>query len=333
MYTDIYPLSYKTLKFNDGNSEAETQPSTGPRVSRVSMAGQYSLQSFPQTIRIVDRKMSQSSNISSSNSNEVTDVSSFDSTKGITPLRTNDKTASVRSIVQALNHLAEAENCGVRPDKSTHVSATFLHKLKKGNVREAIKEAYNRLPSGVLPSVISATLASAGFIAGTVACVATGGAAPFVAATVIAGISAFIAAGDALRAYQTRHQKEKPFSKDCLGYLINKVGGGRHRKIANGISSGFRIGLFAGSLICFTASSASAGASAGHSAVAGASSGIEHSTAVAAPHWTHTVEGLALAGEAGLAKFEHQKAESKHNVIGHLGNAHFGNEIVESTTL
>ncbi|EHW0646946.1 hypothetical protein AB5Q63_000789 [Vibrio parahaemolyticus] len=332
MKANIYPISYETLDFNDGCSETETQPSIRPRVSKVSMVGQHNLESPPQAIKVADQKISKSKNIFSSN-NKITDVISFESTKDITPLRSKDETSSEQSIVQALKDFETVDNCGVRPDRSTHVSATFLHKLKKGNVREAIKEAYNRLPSGVLPSVISATLASAGFIAGTVACVATGGAAPFVAATVIAGISAFIAAGDALRAYQTRHQKEKPFSKDCLGYLINKVGGDRHRKIANGISSGFRIGLFAGSLICFTASSASAGASAGHSAVAGASSGIEHSTAVAAPHWTHTVEGLALAGEAGLAKFEHQKAESKHNVIGHLENAHFGNEIVESTTL
>ncbi|MEK2173305.1 hypothetical protein WOB82_03090 [Vibrio parahaemolyticus] len=330
MDADIYPLNYKTLNFNDDNSEAETQPSIGPRVSRVSMVGQHSLESLPQAIRIADRKISQSSNIFSSNSNEVTDLSSFDSTKEITPLRSKDKTASVHSIDQALNHFEAAENCSARPDSSSHVSATFLHKLKKGNVREAIKKAYNRLPSGVLSSVISATLASAGFIAGTVACVATGGAAPFVAATVIASISAFIAAGDALRAYQTRHRKE-PFSKDCLGYLINKVGGDRHRKIANGISSGFRIGLFAGSLICFTASSALAGTSSGHSAAAGVSS-MEHS-AVHAPHWTHTVEGASLLGEACLTKFEHQKSESKHNVGGHLESAHFGNEIVESTTL
>ncbi|HDY7722393.1 TPA: hypothetical protein RQK05_004451 [Vibrio vulnificus] len=331
MKANIYPVSYKTLNFNDGCSERETEPSIRPRVSRVSMVGQHSLESPPQAIRVVDQKISKSKNIFSSNSNEITDVSSFESTKDITPLRSQDKTASVHSIDQALNHFEGAEKCSARPDSSSHVSATFLHKLKKGNIREAIKKAYNRLPSGVLPSVISATLASAGFIAGTVACVATGGAAPFVAATVFAGISAFIAAGDALRAYQTRHRKEEPFSKDCLGYLINKVGGDRHRKIANGISSGFRIGLFAGSLICFTASSALAGTSSGHSAAAGVSS-MEHS-AVYAPHWTHTVEGASLFGEACLTKFEHQKSESKHNVGGHLESAHFGNEIVESTTL
>lgn len=331
MNVDIYPLSYKTLNFNDGCSEAETQPSIRPLVTRVNVAGRNSLQSPPQAIRVADQKISKSKNFFSPNSHKITDVSSFESTKDITPLRSKDEAASDQSIVQALKDFDTVDNCGVRPDKSTHVSATFLHKLKKGNVGEAIKKAYNRLPSGVLPSVISSTLASAGFIAGTVACVATGGAAPFVAATVIAGITAFIAAGDALRAYQTRHRKEKPFSKDCLGYLINKVGGDRHRKIANGISSGFRIGLFAGSLICFTASSALAGTSSGHSAAAGVSS-MEHS-AVHAPHWTHTVEGASLLGEACLTKFEHQKSESKHNVGGHLESAHFGNEIVESTTL
>ncbi|YCO02640.1 hypothetical protein ACB087_19635 [Vibrio sp. VNB-15] len=329
MNADIYPLSYKTLNFNDGCSEAETQPSIRPLVSRVSAAGRHSLQSPPQAIRVADQKISKSKNFFSPNYNKITDVSSFESTKDITPLRSKDEAASEQSIVQALKDFETVDNCGVRPDKSTHVSATFLHKLKKGNVGEAIKKAYNRLPSGVLPSVISSTLASAGFIAGAVACVATGGAAPFVAATVIAGISAFIAAGDALRAYQTRHRKE-PFSKDCLGYLINKVGGDRHRKIANGISSGFRIGLFAGSLICFTASSALAGTSSGHSAAR--ASAMEHSV-IYAPHWTHTVEGASLLGEACLTKFEHQKSESKHNVSGHLENAHFGNEIVESTTL
>ncbi|NWJ65447.1 hypothetical protein HX770_13840 [Vibrio parahaemolyticus] len=331
MKANIYPINYETLNFNDGCSESETQPSIRPRVSRVSMVGQHSLESPPQAIRVIDQKISQSKNIFSSNSNKITDVISFESTKDITPLRSKDETSSEQSIVQALKDFETVENCGVRPDRSTHVSATFLHKLKEGNIGEAIKMAYDGLPSGVLPSVISSTLASAGFIAGTIACVATGGAAPFVAATVIAGITAFIAAGDALRAYQTRHRKEKPFSKDCLGYLINKVGGDRHRKIANGISSGFRIGLFAGSLICFTASSALAGTSSGHSAAAGASA-MEHSAAHV-PHWTHTIEGASLLGEACLTKFEHQKSESKHNVSGHLENAHFGNEIVESTTL
>ena len=329
MNADIYPLSYKTLNFNDGCSEAETQPSIRSLVTRVNVAGRNSLQSPPQAIRVADQKISKSKNFFSPNYNKITDVSSFESTKDITPLRSKDEATSDQSIVQALKDFETVENCGVRPDKSTHVSATFLHKLKKGNVGEAIKKAYNRLPSGVLPSIIGSTLASAGFIAGAAACVATGGAAPFVAATVIAGISAFIAAGDALRAYQTRHRKE-PFSKDCLGYLINKVGGDRHRKIANGISSGFRIGLFAGSLICFTASSALAGTSSGHSAVG--ASAMEHS-AVYAPHWTHTVEGASLLGEACFTKFEHHKSESKHNVSGHLDNAHFGNEIVESTTL
>ncbi|WP_061007976.1 hypothetical protein [Vibrio sp. CUB2] len=317
MNADIYPLSYKTLNFNDGCSEAETQPSIRPLVTRVNVAGRNSLQSPPQAIRVTDQKISKSKNFFSPNYNKITDVSSFESTKDITPLRSKDKTASVHSIEQALNHFEAAENCSVRPDKSTHVCATFLHKLLKGNVREAIKKAYNRLPSGVLPSIIGSTLASAGFIAGAAACVATGGAAPFVAATVIAGISAFIAAGDALRAYQTRHRKE-PFSKDCLGYLINKVGSDRHRKIANGISSGFRIGLFAGSLICFTVSSTAAVAS---------------STAALAPEWTHTAEGISVIGEACINKVELHKSESKHNVSGCSEDMRFSNEILESTKL
>ncbi|MGI9947697.1 hypothetical protein [Vibrio hyugaensis] len=318
MKANIYPVSYETLKFNDGLSEIETQPPIGSRVSRVSRVEQDSLESTLKAKRIVYRKVPKSNHTCISNSNKIIDVTSFEVTQDITPLRSKDETSTEHSIDHASNCFETVDLCGVRPDKSTHVSATFLHKLKKGSIGEAIKQAYDGLPSGVLPKVIGSTLASAGFIAGIVACAATGGAAPLVAATVIAGITAFIGAGDALRAYQTRHHKEKPFSNDGLGYLINKVGGDKHRKIANGISSGLRIGLFAGSLICFAVGSTAAVAS---------------SSAVRAPEWTHTAEGVSLLGEACVNKVELHKSESKHNVSGCSENMRFGNEILESTKL
>ena len=79
MNADIYPLSYKTLNFNDGCSEAETQPSIRALVTRVNVAGRNSLQSPPQAIRVADQKISKSKNIFSSN-NKITDVISFEST-------------------------------------------------------------------------------------------------------------------------------------------------------------------------------------------------------------------------------------------------------------
>lgn len=258
-------------------------------------------------------------------------IASFQGTIASTPLPSTEFTASERSIDKALGGLEIAERNNVEPEQAIHVKKSFLKSFKKGNVKEAIKLAYDNLPDGVVPKVIGGTLATIGFIAGTVACAATGGTAPLIAATVFAGINAALGAGDALRAYKTRNNKEKPFANDSLGYLINRVCGDKHRKMSNGISSGLRVGLFMGAIAAFAANTATASSDIGHS-VAASGSDVSHST-VAAPHWTHATEGATLVLEAAASKIELSQSEREHNINGHSQHDESGNNKMESTNL
>ena len=258
-------------------------------------------------------------------------VASFQSTIASTPLPSTEFTASERSIDKAREELEIAERNNVEPEQAIHVKKSFLKSFKKGNVKEAIKLAYDNLPDGVVPKVIGGTLATIGFIAGTVACAATGGTAPLIATTVFAGINAALGAGDALRAYKTRNNKEKPFANDSLGYLINRICGDKHRKMSNGISSGLRIGLFVGALVSFAANTATAGSEIGHS-VASSGSDVSHST-TAAQHWTHAAEGVTLFVEGAVSKIELSQSESEHNINGHSQHDESGSNKMESTNL
>lgn len=250
---------------------------------------------------------------------------SLENNLNATPLvGVGDSKSSEHSIKAALSKMKESEKICGSPDQANHVRTTLLDKLKKGHVKEAIEHAYDSLPSGVVPRAISATLATAGLIGGTVACIATGGAAPVVAATVIAGISAVLGAGDALRAYKTRHCKEKPFANDMVGHLINTLGKDKHRKVANAISSTLRVMLLGSALAC-----AATGSSSGHSS--GHSNTDSHSAHVA--HVAHKVEEGTLMTETGVSNVELRVSETAHNINGHLTHTNSENKIVESTDL
>lgn len=308
---------------NGQSLESRNVRVTDMDVKNIRKTGQTTIRSQPSFPPLADKLK-----CSSEAYTDCKNVGDIDVTMAVTPLVGQDATSSLGSLEIADRSLREANEKGVQPDKSEHVKKSLLTHFHNGSFKAAFKQAYKALPSGVVPKVIATVLASLGFIAGTVACAATGGTLPLIATTVFAGISAIIGAGDAIRAYQTRHHKQKPFANDCLGHLIYNLSGRRHKKVANGFSSGIRISLFCGSIIALAGSSAVAGASAGHSAASG-SSVIEHS----APHWTHVADVTSVAGEASLVKVEYQQLESNYNLHGHaLSTVNF-DEIGESTNL
>lgn len=317
MTPNIISLSFHPL--NTENSQAELQF----RASRVgTVRANQTIKKLPGLIKGTANSVAPTIN---------NNVTSFQSTIASTPLPSAEFTASERSIDKTQEKLEIAERNNVEPEQAIHVKKSFLKSFKKGNVKEAIKLAYDNLPDGVVPKVIGGTLATIGFIAGTVACAATGGTAPLIATTVFAGINAALGAADALRAYKTRNNKEKPFANDSLGYLINKVCGDKHRKMSNGISSSLRIGLFMGAIAAFAANTATASSDIGHS-VAASGSDVSNST-VAAPHWTHATEGATLVLEAAASKIELYQSEREHNINGHSQHDESGNNKMESTNL
>lgn len=243
---------------------------------------------------------------------------SIESTLSLPAPKPSSSGTSLESLNRAQESLSEAKSKNVNPEAANFAKKNIIKHLKQGKARMAAKQAYESLPAGVLPKVVTAALGAIGFIGGTVACVATGGAVPLIIGTVCAGATAIMGACDALRAYKTRANKSKPFSNDSVGYLINKVLGGEHKKVANAASSGLRICLFIGATLSFVANSASAAGGAAGGATAHSTSGTAAASA-SAPHWTHTAEGVSVVGEAFLNKYEAQDAETVYNINGHSG--------------